>query len=289
MIGTPFLARQERFAVVGSTNDIVREWLAAGEPEVCLAIADEQSAGRGRDGRTWSAPTGRALLLSLGFRPAWLAPDRVWRLAAVTSLAMAAAAEEVGSLAERSVRLKWPNDLVVEVESSGERLAGASPSTSEDSGSVRHLEVRKLAGVLGETDGLGGSDPRAVIGIGINADWPASEFPPELADTMTSLREASGGRSIDGALLLVAFLANLQSRIEALRGGRFDAADWLDRQLTTGRTIRLVGHAGDEQIVRALRSDPVSGALVVEDLRSPTGERAVVSGEIRHVRLGGVV
>ena len=90
---TGFLARQEQFAVVGSTNDVVRDWLAAGTPEVCLAVADEQTAGRGREGRTWVAPAGGALLLSLGFRPTWLAPDRVWRLAATASLAMAEAAE----------------------------------------------------------------------------------------------------------------------------------------------------------------------------------------------------
>jgi BirA family biotin operon repressor/biotin-[acetyl-CoA-carboxylase] ligase len=268
MIQTPFLARQEHFAVVGSTNDVVRGWLAAGEREVCLAVADEQSAGRGREGRTWSAPAGRALLMSLGFRPTWLAPDRVWRLAAVTSLAMADAAEGVADLPARSVRLKWPNDLVVEIDGVG---------------------LRKLAGVLGETDGLGGDDPRAVIGIGINADWPASEFPPELADTMTSLHEASGGRSIEPTHLLEVFLTRLEAGISALRGGEFDAAGWVDRQLTTGRTIRLVGHDGEEETVRALRSDPDSGALVVEDPNAPSGERVIVSGEIRHVRLDGTV
>ena len=93
-----FLARQERFAVVGSTNDVVRGWLADGTPEVCLAVADEQTAGRGRDGRTWVAPPGAALLLSLGFRPDWLAPDRAWRLAATVSLAMADAPRTVAGL-----------------------------------------------------------------------------------------------------------------------------------------------------------------------------------------------
>jgi len=267
MIDTPFLARRERFAVAGSTNDIVRDWLAAGEPEICLAIADEQSAGRGREGRTWSAPAGRALLLSLGFRPTWLAPERVWQLAGTVSLAMAEAAEQVAGLAAGAIRLKWPNDLVVETDGT----------------------VRKLAGVLGETDGLGGDDPRTVIGIGINADWPAREFPLDLAETMTSLREASGGRSVDADRLLEAFLSGVETRIETLRGGSFDASGWTDRQLTTGRLVRLVGHDGVEETVRALRSDPSSGALVVADLRTPTGERALVSGEIRHVRLDGAV
>ena len=96
-----FLSRQERFDSVTSTNDVVRGWLADGVAEVCLAVADEQTAGRGRDGRRWVAPRGAALLMSLGFRPDWLAPDRVWRLAATTSLAMADAAEEVAGLADR--------------------------------------------------------------------------------------------------------------------------------------------------------------------------------------------
>ena len=106
---------------------------------------------------------------------------------------------------------------------------------------------------------------------------------------MTSLHEAAGGRSIDPTHLLEAFLGRLETRIEALRAGRFDAAGWLQRQLTTGRTIRLVGHAGDEEMVRALRSDPDSGALIVADDRADSGERAVISGEIRHVRLDGAV
>ena len=71
-----FLTRQERFTTVGSTNDVVRGWLDQGTPEVCLAVADEQTAGRGRDGRTWTAPPGAGLLCSVGFRPTWLAPDR---------------------------------------------------------------------------------------------------------------------------------------------------------------------------------------------------------------------
>lgn len=259
------LGRQERFASVGSTNDVVRDWLAAGEPEVCLAIADEQTAGRGREGRTWTAPAGRALLLSLGFRPTYLAPERTWRLAGIVALAMADAAEEVAGLKDRSVRLKWPNDLVIEDEASG--------------------DVRKVAGILGETSGLGTDDPRAVVGIGLNGDWPRSEFPAELADGMTSLREASGGRPIDPALLLDGFLGRLEARVEALRDGWFDVADWIDRQLTNGREVELRHGDGRVEVVRAVGVDAVDGSLRVADPTTPSGERSVVVGEIHHLRL----
>ena len=269
-----FLARQERFAVVGSTNDVVREWLAEGTPEVCLAIADEQTAGRGREGRTWTAPSGAALLLSLGFRPTWLAADRAWRLAATISLAMADAAEEMAGLGDGAIRLKWPNDLVVET------VGAAVPMAPQVA-----TEVRKLAGILGETTGLGGPDPRVVIGLGLNTAWAAADFPPELAPSMTSLREASSGRPIDHVALLDAFLGRLEVRIEALRGGRFDVGDWTSRQLTSGREVDLTSPAGMVSTVRALGVDSGTGALVIQDPDAPTGERLVLVGEVVRVRL----
>lgn len=256
-----FLARRERFTVVGSTNDVVRGWLADGTPEVCLAVADEQTAGRGREGRTWQAPPGHALLFSLGFRPAWVAAAQVWRLAAAVSMAMADAAEATAGLPAGTVGLKWPNDLVI--ESAG---------------------VRKLAGVLGETDGLGGRDPRAVIGLGLNTDWARTDFPPDLAPTMTSLREASGS-SVDHGALLDGFLSRLETGIEALRDGRFDETGWAQRQITTGRHVELIAPDGAVATVLAHGVDAMTGALVVADPDAPDGERHVVVGEIRHVRL----
>lgn len=271
-----FLSRQERFPTVGSTNDVVRAWLDDGTPEVCLAVADEQTAGRGREGRRWVAPPGAALLLSLGFRPTWLAPDQAWRLAATVSLAMADAAEEAAGLPDGAIRLKWPNDLVVETHD-----GPAVPVAPQ-----RATQVRKLAGVLGETTGLGGDDPRVVVGIGIDTDWAASDFPPELAETMTSLREASHGRPIDHAALLDGFLGRLEVRIAALHGGRFDVADWTTRQLTTGRDVDLVAPDGSVSTVHAVGVDVGSGALVVADDGAPAGERPVLVGEVRHARVG---
>jgi BirA family biotin operon repressor/biotin-[acetyl-CoA-carboxylase] ligase len=275
----------ERFGSVGSTNDIVRGWLADGRPEVCVAVADEQTAGRGRTGRTWTAPPGAALLLSCGFRPTWLAADRVWRLAATASLAMCDAAETVAGLPEGAIALKWPNDLVVEVAGPRALLVGAASAEEAAGRLAAPLALRKVAGVLGESDGLGTPDPRVVVGVGINADWAAAAFPPELADVMTSLREASAGRPIDRDALLEAFLGHLDARLAALRAGFFDIATWTARQTLTGRVVRLVGYApadGEDLLVEGV--DAAAGALVVTPLTG--GEsRMVHAGEVVHVRL----
>jgi BirA family biotin operon repressor/biotin-[acetyl-CoA-carboxylase] ligase len=173
---------------------------------------------------------------------------------------MAEGAETAAGLAAGVVRLKWPNDLVVE---------------SADG-------VRKLAGVLGESDGIGSRDPRAVIGVGVNGDWAPRDFPPELAATMTSLRELTG-RAIDHVALLEAFLGRLEVAVEGLRAGRFGADGWSARQVTTGRGIELIGPDGVGTEHRAIGVDPETGALIIEGPAG--GRRSVVVGEIRHVRL----
>jgi BirA family biotin operon repressor/biotin-[acetyl-CoA-carboxylase] ligase len=280
--------RVERFATIGSTNDIVRGWLAEGTPEVCVAVADVQTAGRGRLGRSWTAPAGAAVLASIGFRPSWLPPERTWRLAAIVALAMCDAAEDAAGLPVGAIRLKWPNDLVVETGGPRALLVGEATPEGAAARLAAPLALRKLAGVLGETDALGTDDVRAVVGIGLNADWRAADFPAELAPTMTSLHEASGGRPIDGRLLFDGFLDRLEGRTEALRAGFFDLAGWAERQATTGRHVVLEGadaDAGPAATVRALGVDARTGALVVEDATSADGERLVHAADVVHVRL----
>lgn len=263
MADRPFLSRRQWFDRVGSTNDVVRGWLAEGTAEVCVAVAGEQTAGRGREDRRWVAPPGTATLLSLGFRPVWLSPPEAWQLGAVTSLAMAEAAEIESGLPSGTIRLKWPNDLVV---------AGGADG-----------EFRKIAGVLGETEGLGTHDPRVVVGLGMNVDWDVADFPPELAATMTSLSEASGVR-VDRARLLEQFLDRLEARLQGLRNGRFDGLSWTVRQATSGRTIRLETPAGAYEL-HAVGVDVVTGALIVADAATGGNERRVLAGEVTHVRL----
>jgi biotin-(acetyl-CoA carboxylase) ligase len=143
--------------------------------------------------------------------------------------------------------------------------------------------VLKLGGVLGESEGLGTDDPQVVVGIGVNAGWQPNDFPPDLAATMTSLFEASRGRPVDLSTLLDAFLGRLEVRVAALRAGRFDLADWNARQVTTGRQVVIEWPDGAPETAHALGVDAASGGLIVAD--GIGGERTLVVGEVRHVRV----
>jgi BirA family biotin operon repressor/biotin-[acetyl-CoA-carboxylase] ligase len=143
-LGSPHL----HLRVIDSTNIRARELAAAGAPHGTLVTAGEQRAGRGRQGRTWSAPPGRALLSSLVLRD----PPRLLPLLA--GVAVAEVAERAGVTA----RVKWPNDVLV--------------------------DGRKLAGILVE----GRPQERwAVLGIGLNVALRRDDFPPELRETAATL------------------------------------------------------------------------------------------------------
>jgi BirA family biotin operon repressor/biotin-[acetyl-CoA-carboxylase] ligase len=254
---SPFYSRVESFASVDSTQRVVREWMEAGTPEVAIAVADEQTAGRGRLDRSWRAQPGVGLLLSVGFRPATLAARHGWRLAAVVSLAMIDAAEAAAGLPDGTLRLKWPNDII------------AAPVEGS---------LLKVAGVLGESVAQGDQVDWSVVGIGVNVDWARADFPPDLASTMTSLRDLAGGRPVDREQLLEEFLARLEPRYEALRGGTFDAAGWSGRQVTTGQQVE-VDVGGKLLQGQAVGVDPESGALQFDDGTN------IDSGEVMRCRL----
>jgi BirA family transcriptional regulator, biotin operon repressor / biotin---[acetyl-CoA-carboxylase] ligase len=250
-----FVSRLERLGCVDSTQRVVREWLDAGVPEVCFATADEQTAGRGRLDRRWLSPPGAALLVSAGFRPSGLAARHAWRLAALVSLAMLEAIEDLALVSPGSLRLKWPNDLVV-----GKGAA-----------------LLKLGGVLGEVAVEGERVASAVVGLGVNVDWRAPDFPPALAGRMTSLREMAG-RRVDREGLLQAWLERLGGHHGALATGRFPARAWVDRQVTTGAHVEV--DTGD-RVVRGtgLGVDPEGGGLIV--LSEPAGQSlTVLAGDV---------
>jgi BirA family transcriptional regulator, biotin operon repressor / biotin---[acetyl-CoA-carboxylase] ligase len=141
------------FARTDSTNTRARELAAAGAPHGTVVTAAEQTEGRGRQGRTWTAPPGKALLYSAIVRPL---EERHIALPLAVPLAVCDAVEELAPGTKCSV--KWPNDI--------------------------WLEGRKLAGVLIEARP---QDGWAVIGVGLNLTISADEFPADLRDTAISL------------------------------------------------------------------------------------------------------
>jgi BirA family biotin operon repressor/biotin-[acetyl-CoA-carboxylase] ligase len=252
----PAIARLERFTRVASTQDVVRAWLAEGQAEICLAVADQQTAGRGRLGRRWLAPSGRALLVSAGFRPLDLPLAQAWRLPAVAAMAVLDAATALLPPGAERLALKWPNDIVT----------------------VREGRLRKVGGVLAETEADGERLISVVVGLGLNVDWPATDFPPHLATTMGSLREAGAG-AIDREIVLTTWLAHLAPLYGQLRAGRFDGQRWADAQVTTAADV-TVETGGSQLQGRAVGVDIESGALLVLE---------TASGEVRSVGVGEVV
>lgn len=148
-----FGSPHRHFRRTESTNDRARELAEAGAPHGTVVTAAEQTAGRGRQGRAWTAPPGKALLYSAILRPL---DERHLMLPLAVPIAVCEAAEELRR--GLACRIKWPNDVWV-----GER---------------------KLAGVLIEARH---QDGWAVIGVGLNIDIRSEEFPPALRETATSL------------------------------------------------------------------------------------------------------
>ena len=152
MIGSPRVHHR----VTDSTNQRAKELADAGAPHGLVVTADEQTAGRGRQGRSWVAPPGTAVLMSAVVRDL----DSMAMLPLAAALAVADAAE---ACAPVRCAIKWPNDV--------------------------WIDRRKLAGILVEGRPAAGW---AVVGIGLNVLTPREAFPEELRDTATSLAAAAG-------------------------------------------------------------------------------------------------
>jgi BirA family biotin operon repressor/biotin-[acetyl-CoA-carboxylase] ligase len=242
--------RIEAHLRLGSTNDRAREALAAGQVGV-VVLAEEQTAGRGRHGRTWLSPPGRNLTLSVPLRPR-LAAER----AGLLSLSMALAARDACATVA-PCRLKWPND----VESS---------------------DGRKLGGILIETVIAGERLDAAIVGVGLNVNWRRAEMPAGLRERATSLAEEVG-HQVDRVGVLRALLDAMELRLEELEAGSSPVDDY--RAACAMLAAEVVVETGPGELVegRALDIDE-RGALVVQ---TGAGTVSLPSGEV--VRVGRAV
>jgi BirA family transcriptional regulator, biotin operon repressor / biotin---[acetyl-CoA-carboxylase] ligase len=195
VIGSP----RVHYRATDSTNQRARELAAAGAPHGTMVTADEQSAGRGRQGRTWSAPAGTSVLMSLIVRDVG---ESASLLPLVAAVAVCEAAESVAPV---RCEIKWPNDVWVD----------------------RH----KLAGILVEGRFAEGW---AVVGIGLNVLARVEDFPPELRSSATSL-VAAGGAEVGNEQVLGALLEALDRRLSTRPDELLDA--WRARDALYGQRV----------------------------------------------------
>jgi BirA family biotin operon repressor/biotin-[acetyl-CoA-carboxylase] ligase len=237
----------------GSTNADLLARAQQGEPEGAVLAAEEQRAGRGRMGRTWTAPPRAALTFSLLLKPAVPPARRGW-LPLLAGVAVAAAVTQVTGV---ETRLKWPNDL----------LAADA----------------KLAGILAEAAG-----DAVVVGIGLNVSTEPGEFPAPRPGALpaTSLR-AAGAAAPNREDILLAILEGFERWYRAWQqaDGHPDRSglrpEYTRLSATIGRTVRaeLPGAQALSGPAVGVDSD---GRLLV--LLSSGSEVAVAAGDVVHLR-----
>ncbi len=227
--------------MITSTNERAKAWAHDGAPEGALVVADHQSAGRGRFGRSWVAPAGTALLFSVVLRPA-LEPPRAPLIALVAAAAVRQAVEQDTGI---RTAIKWPNDVLA--------------------------DGKKLAGVLAESL-LAGSHLAAVIaGIGVNVNQ--ENFATERATSLYGL----SGRTYQRFSLLATILEEMRRRYQALLAGDSVAllAECRAHSATIGQDVVLSGGGGQ---IRGRAVDIDSDGRLVLDTQD--GLVRAVAGEV---------
>jgi BirA family transcriptional regulator, biotin operon repressor / biotin---[acetyl-CoA-carboxylase] ligase len=258
-----FWTRVDLRTETASTNADAADAARGGEPEGLVVVAERQTAGRGRLGRTWSSPARAGIATSVLLRPGVPRPDRGWPAVApkglgwLPLLAGVALAEAVDRVAELPTptppRLKWPNDLLV--------------------------DGRKVAGILAEAV----STEAVVVGIGLNVTLNHGELPPGVDATSLKLADAA---VTDRLPLLRALLRGIETWYGRWRAQGGDAvasglhAAYEARSGTVGREVRAIVPGGGDITGTAERVDAF-GRLVI---RTGSHERPIAAGDVLHLR-----
>jgi BirA family biotin operon repressor/biotin-[acetyl-CoA-carboxylase] ligase len=237
------------FEEVGSTNDIAKRLADDGAVHGEVVIAEAQTAGRGRRGRAWVSPAGRNLTLSIILRPD-LPPSRAPELTLVASVALCQAVRQVGVPAG----IKWPNDLL----SRGRKLAGVLTELAADPDRVQWV----------------------VLGIGVNVNVRAEEFPEELRDIATSLA-VERGEPVPRALFAAAVLSSLEEWLDRHAEDGFPSVReaWRAMSITLDREVRV--RASGRELEGVAEDVDEAGALLV---RTPAGLERVLAGDVELLR-----
>ncbi len=238
------------FDAVSSTNDVLRRLAAEGAREGTVVLAEEQRAGRGRQGQRWYSPRGMNLYGSVLFRPP-IPPKEAPVFSFIASLALTEAIWAEGLPAA----IKWPNDVLV--------------------------ERKKVAGTLVECATVDRAVEHVILGVGVNLNVSRAALRVALGEAgraATSLREVAG-RAIDRNAFTATFLNILDRWFEtyAEHGPQPVLEAWRDRDILTGRRVEIRGD-GEPYDGRVLGVNR-EGHLVVEN--GPGAAHEVLAGEVR--------
>lgn len=235
------------FDTIDSTNDRAKAMADAGAAHGTVLIADRQSAGRGRMGRSFHSPGGAGIYLSVILRPD-CPPAELMHLTCAVGTAMCNAVEEVTGLRPG---IKWINDLVI--------------------------YKKKLGGILTELSLTATGGVRyAVVGIGLNCTQGYNDLPPEIRDMAISLQTATG-KSVSRSTLAAAMIRALEMMDRQLLESKQQIMDRYRRDcITLGQDVSVV-HNGSTRLGKALDIDN-DGALLI---KFSDGELAhIQSGEL---------
>ena len=247
---TAVVGRELRcFAELDSTNNYLKTQTAA--PDGTAAVADSQTAGRGRMDRSFQSPKGRGIYLSVLLRPP-LPPDRLPPVTALAGVAVCAAVERVCGVRPG---LKWPNDPVL----NGKKLCGI-------------LTEMSLEAETGRVQSL-------VLGIGVNVGQGPEDFSPEVREMATSLLQALG-QPVSRPRLTAALLEELDRAYAALLAGDLSAylAAYRRDCVNLGKTVQLIPFGGGER--ETAQAVDVDGEFSLVIRGSGGRERTVRSGEV---------
>lgn len=248
------------FESTGSTNPDAKRFAEEGAPHGTIVVADRQTAGRGRRGRSWASPPGKSIYFTIVVRPEF-APDKASMITLVMALSVAQAIEEVTGL---PAQIKWPNDIVV--------------------------HKKKVCGILTEMSMTPEMDEIqfVVAGVGVNTNHNGQEeFPEEIRKTATSLKIESG-RQIDRAGLLERILARFEENYDCFEK-RQDLSvlrkDYQAHLINMDAQVLVLDPAGEYTGIS--RGISQTGELIVE---RENGERVLVyAGEVSVRGLYGYV
>ena len=239
------------FVSLPSTNDAAKVLARQGAPEGTLVLAETQSAGRGRLGRTWESPPGTGIYLTLVLRPS-LPPAELPKL---TLLAAVAVVEAIQAATGLHTGIKWPNDILWQ----GKKLGGILTEMETESDIIFHV----------------------VLGVGLNVNTPA--FPAPLAGIATSL--ASTGQTYSRLALVRAWLSAMDDLYGRFLRQEFAAIldRWRQLAVTLGQTVTI--RRGD-QIKTGLALDVAPDGALLLGRADGTVER-ILSGEIQQASPSG--